>query len=89
MIFNKSIVISLKSAEERRQRIIDQNINHQFFDAIDGSSMSDDEFRANVSNEGYDEYIKNDKKIQKHFETITKEDRNQYVTNFKIIQVQT
>ena len=62
MIFNKSIVISLKSAEERRQRIIDQNINHEFFDAIDGSSMSDDEFRANVSNEGYDEYIKNDKK---------------------------
>ena len=46
MIFNKSIVISLKTSKKRRQRIVDQKINHEFFSAIDGNSMSDEEFNA-------------------------------------------
>ena len=57
MIFNKSIVISLKTSK-RRQRIVDQKINHEFFNAIDGNSMSDEEFNDNVSDEGYNDYLK-------------------------------
>ena len=61
MIFNKSIVISLKTSKKRRQRIVDQKINHEFFNAIDGNSMSDEEFNNNVSDEGYSDYLKYNK----------------------------
>ena len=44
MTINKSIVISLKSERKRKQRVISQKINHQFFDAVDGSAMTDEEF---------------------------------------------
>ena len=61
MIFDKSIVISLKTSKKRRQRIVDQKINHEFFNAIDGNSMSDEEFNNNVSDEGYSDYLKYNK----------------------------
>jgi len=61
MIFNKSIVISLKTSKKRRQRIVDQKINHEFFNAIDGNSMSDEGFNNNVSDEGYNDYLKYNK----------------------------
>ena len=60
MTFNKSIVISLKTSK-RRQRIVDQKINHEFCNAIDGNSMSDEEFNDNVSDEGYNDYLKYNK----------------------------
>tara|TARA_R100001377_G_C3169257_1_gene102466 strand:- start:86 stop:850 length:765 start_codon:yes stop_codon:yes gene_type:complete len=57
MIFNKSIVISLKSEKKRRQRVISQKINHQFFDAVDGRVMTDEEFKSNLSKDGYANHL--------------------------------
>lgn len=58
MTVNKSIVISLKSERKRKQRVISQKINHQFFDAVDGSVMTDEEFKNNLSENGYDNHLR-------------------------------
>ena len=63
MKFNKAIVISLEKSTSRRARIKEQNINHEFFDAIDGDKLTPEQVRKNTTKKGYIDCLNNQQKV--------------------------